>query len=241
MFFSRLKRKSDKAPPGESRLPFPPRGAGPAARPKQRSHPLAGRRGPPQRPWGPRGRQQRGFLELARVLESRVAARGQLSALLLAASLSAAGRTEFWGAPQHCGTSWLSDVYTMPALRQAKEKKMWQGIFFSFVLLFVVVWGFFFFLSTHTPPLPRGSQELFFASKYYCNNYFSFDIVVKEVQRGLSAKPETPPEQAPGHTRGIHRARGCCGDRMNLKGGQGDKKVNNKTSKQNILLLRSET
>lgn len=161
MFFSRLKRKSDKAPPGESRLPFPPRGAGPAARPKQRSHPLAGRRGPPQRPWGPRGRQQRGFLELARVLESRVAARGQLSALLLAASLSAAGRTEFWGAPQHCGTSWLSDVYTMPALRQAKEKKMWQGIFFSFVLLFVVVWGFFFFFP-HTLPLspvvPRSSS-----------------------------------------------------------------------------------
>lgn len=155
MFFSRLKRKSDKAPPGESRLPFPPRGAGPAARPKQRSHPLAGRRGPPQRPWGPRGRQQRGFLELARVLESRVAARGQLSALLLAASLSAAGRTEFWGAPQHCGTSWLSDVYTMPALRQAMEKKCGRAFFFPSSCFLLWSGDFFFFsFHTHSPSPP---------------------------------------------------------------------------------------
>lgn len=98
-----------------------------------------------------------------------------------------------------------------------REKKCGEA-FFSFILLSVVAWRFFF----HTcSPLLRGSQELLFTSKDYCNNYFSFDIPVKEVQRGLSAKPKAPPEQALGHTRDINKTRRYHGDNMNLKGGQG--------------------
>lgn len=105
----------------------------------------------------PRGRQQRGILELVRVLESRDAARGRLCAPQLGVSLSATGSTEFWGTLQHAAPPCYR--MCMPCLHSCKQKrKNVVGLFFLHFALCCVLGFFFLHILPLSPVVPRRSS-----------------------------------------------------------------------------------